>query len=199
MDAWAGDLSAKAGTHNVAPTAPAYNWSGFYVGGHVGYGWGGGNSTGFAPLPDPVVFGSFRPETLSSDLEAGFGGGQIGINWHFAQRWVAGAEVDYSKSNLDGSAINNAISSNAGVAVPGAFISTSQSINWFGTVRGRLGYLPVENLLVYVTGGLAHGSVDYAATLDYRPAGPNAHFPASVSRNKTGWVAGTGAEWAFSC
>ena len=87
----------------------------------------------------------------------------------------------------------------------------SQNLEWFGTVRGRLGFLPTTNLLVYGTGGFAYGRVHENVTLNAQPgvnstiagfsfdcvSGPNCFFGSS-SRMATGWTAGGGLEYALS-
>ena len=61
---------------------------------------------------------------------------------------------------------------NNGTPFPGAgFLAASQRIDWFGTVRARAGFTPVDRLLLYVTGGLAYGNVSYSAQTDFRPGG----------------------------
>ena len=61
-------------------------------------------------------------------------------------------------------------------------------VNWYGTVRGRLGYA-FNNVLVYGTGGLAYGGVDSRIenSSTYK-----------VSSTNTGWTAGGGVEYMFA-
>ena len=81
---------------------------------------------------------------------------------------------------------------NNGTPFPGAgFLAASQRIDWFGTVRARAGFTPVDRLLLYVTGGLAYGDVSYSAQSDFRPGG-TIQYPAAFSRTKVGWTAGAG-------
>jgi outer membrane immunogenic protein len=85
-----------------------------------------------------------------------------------------------------------------------------QNLKWFGTIRGRLGFLPMNSLLVYGTGGFAYGRVDENVVLNSQPgpgdfgiggfgfncaAGPNC-FLGSSSRTAIGWTAGGGVEYA---
>jgi outer membrane immunogenic protein len=76
-------MPARGPVYKAPAAAPLFNWTGFYVGGHVGYGWGdaGGLST-----------------------DGWFGGGQIGVNYQFAPNWVWGVEADISGGDMDGSA-----------------------------------------------------------------------------------------------
>jgi outer membrane immunogenic protein len=69
-----------------------------------------------------------------------------------------------------------------------------QDIDWFGTARLRVGFLPTCRLLLYGTGGLAYGDVNFSADTNY----VNSAFPASASETKVGWTAGAGAEFALT-
>jgi len=64
-----------------------------------------------------------------------------------------------------------------------------------GTVRARVGVTPVDRLLLYLTGGLAYGHVDYAANTSFSPV---FGYPIAFGKTKVGWTAGAGAEWAFA-
>ena len=59
---------------------PSYNWTGFYIGGNVGYGWGNAD-TFFNPLPSAVAFVNLAPTTLGLDPQGVVGGVQAGYNW----------------------------------------------------------------------------------------------------------------------
>jgi outer membrane immunogenic protein len=78
--AFAADM-ARRPIYKAPPAAPLFNWTGFYVGGHVGYGWG---------------------DAGGLDTDGWFGGGQIGVNYQFAPNWVWGVEADLSGSGIDG-------------------------------------------------------------------------------------------------
>ena len=82
--------------------------------------------------------------------------------------------------------------------IPGGGAFTShQSIDWFGTLRPRVGYTVTPSVLIYGTGGLAYGSVSASANTDLRPLLP-IYYPASSSTTAVGWAAGGGMEWGFS-
>lgn len=119
-----------------APLPVIYNWSGFYIGGHLGYGWGRDKIT-------DMVTGV----TGSSDANAFLGGAQAGYNWQVGQ-WVFGIEGDWSWTDAKGD-----------VAIPGAIVNTKT--NWYSTATGRLGYA-VDNWLWYVKGGGAWADTDTA-------------------------------------
>ncbi len=175
---------------------PAYNWSGFYVGANVGYGWGNAD-TFFNPLPSATTFVNLLPQTLGPDPKGVLGGLQAGYNWQ-SGKFVLGVETDIQASDIHGSTVVTPIIQNTGLPFPGAaFLSASQRIDWLGTLRLRAGFTPVDRLLLYVTGGLAYGDVSYNATTDFRPVGTTQYL-ASFRNTKTGWTAGAGAEWAFA-
>jgi outer membrane immunogenic protein len=124
-----------------APVAvAAYNWSGFYIGAHGGYGWGELNQN---------VFGT----TNARDIDGFFGGGQIGWNWQAAgSPWVFGVEADISFGDIG-----------SFTSVPGLG-SVSTEVKTFGTARARLGYA-VDRALWYLTGGFAWVENDVNTTL----------------------------------
>lgn len=90
------------------------------------------------------------------DVRGFSGGGQLGYNYQLDRKWVVGAEAD---------------------------IQYNPQPAWWGTVRGRAGYLVMPDLLVYGTGGLA-----------YQLNSP----PFNTHGNTVGWTAGGGIEWAFT-
>ena len=191
----AADLPTKAPIYK-APIAIPYSWTGFYVGGHVGYGWGG-RSIDVTTLPSPVLFDEI-PFGFDLNTHGIIGGGQIGYNWQLAPKWVAGLEADFSWSGISGDSTR----------APIFFLSTSapmlgsshlvrEKLDWFGTVRGRLGFLAIDRLMLYGTGGLAYGKVDYTAFQDINPAIPGNQFSGSSNKTKTGWTVGGGFEWAL--
>jgi outer membrane immunogenic protein len=182
----------------VAPAPPScdYTWTGFYIGANAGYGWGNAD-TQFEPQPNPVSFGGVEPTTLQPESEAGvIGGGQIGYNYQW-NRFVLGAEADFQGSDVSGtkvvSPIINVIGRSDG---PGTFLEAHEKTDWFGTVRLRIGFTPFCRLLLYGTGGLAYGHVNYAATSDFS-AIPPARI-ASFDKIKAGWTAGGGFEYALT-
>jgi outer membrane immunogenic protein len=147
--AGAADLPLKA----PAPVAAVWSWSGFYVGGHGGYGWG---HDSFTNLNDPFFTGKF-PNFASTgfDPKGYLGGLQVGANWQSGSI-VAGLEADLSVTNIKGS------SSRTATPIVDAFgdITTGSAANsgtfdLLGSGRARLGYLVTPNVLLYGTGGLA--------------------------------------------
>jgi outer membrane immunogenic protein len=191
----AADLPRKA----PAPPPPpiAFNWTGFYVGGHAGYMWVNSSDEITSATPNSFIIGQDIPSSIPLDPKGFIGGGQVGYNWQSpGSRFVYGLEADISWTNLDTTA-----------ALPGPADSTrlmtaNQKMDWFGTLRGRLGYTLVDQWLAYVTGGLAYGhaSLSTALTRPGNPFGCNGNNcqSGSVSDTKVGWTIGGGLEWAFA-
>jgi outer membrane immunogenic protein len=125
--AFAADLTARPYTKAPAYTAPQaiYNWTGFYIGGHVGGAFAGGNS-------------------LQGSDGRFLGGVQGGFDYQFANNWVIGAEAQYSW--LTGN-------SSSGVLLPGGALVNGNT-DQLGSVTGRLGYALGPTLL-YAKGGYA--------------------------------------------
>jgi outer membrane immunogenic protein len=171
-----------------APPAPVYyNWTGFYLGANLGGSWGRQNGTLFED--DTAVAGfSNRPDGV-------IGGGQIGYNWMFfngggfGNAWVLGIEADIqgssqrSSSNFDFLDVDGATDS----------ASITDRLDWFGTVRGRVG-IAFDRLLPYVTAGWAYGDRKFTGTVT--TAAGSDSFSASSSMTD-GWTVGGGLEWAF--
>jgi outer membrane immunogenic protein len=191
--AFAADLGARTYTKAPAMAGPVTNWSGFYVGGNVGYGWGDGN-TDFSFLPTPLEF-QVNNASLRAPSSGVTGGAQVGYNWQVGSV-VTGLEADIQGSGIKGSARATSIDSNTGLPDRfGSFLSSEPKLSWFGTVRGRLGVTVTPDLLLYGTAGLAYGEVDASATW-FSSVFDQA--PASVRKTKVGWTAGAGAEWMFA-
>jgi outer membrane immunogenic protein len=205
--AFASDLRAPA---------PAFDWSGFYVGVNGGYG-ASNPSTRFAPN-DPnayhsscsLQFGATCPPSASLDLSGGLAGAQIGYNRQLAPNWLVGAEADYDWSGARGTSNSNFFLGSVGPST----VVAKQSIPSFGTVRARVGVIPTAPLLIYATGGLAVGAVRDSATLN-PPSGPGSGgdsgggygyncvggqtcFAGATSSTRIGWTLGAGGELAIA-
>ncbi len=151
--------------------APAFTWTGAYIGLHGGYAWGSANAE-FASGDDGAR--DFKPNGW-------FGGGQIGANWQTPSNLVLGIEGDIAAAGLSDT-----------FSGPGAFggtVEASQKVSALASIRGRLGYA-AGNWLPYVTGGVAfaHAKREYDG-----PGGP-----ASPENWHTGWTIGAGLEYAMS-
>jgi outer membrane immunogenic protein len=185
----------------VAPV-PVYNWTGFYVGGNVGGAWGDRSNDGFAgnAATAPLFAEAIFPTSLGVQPSGVIGGAQIGYNWQVSPMSVWGIEADIQGSGYNGSAV---LTSTPPIA---AQFNTAieQHSNWFGTVRGRAGFLATPNLLLYGTGGLAYGQTEVSSTtvgtgftLATCPLNFTCATGASTS-TRAGWTVGAGAEWIFA-
>jgi outer membrane immunogenic protein len=161
----------------------AFNWNGFYAGLNVGGAWTSNSVNVNTPT------GSFGFGAPNLDASGVVGGGQIGYNWQCGW-WLLGIETDFQ-----GSSLNKTVTA-AGAINPrtSAFASFGESLDWFGTLRGRAGWVATPRLLIYGTGGFAYGDVENGAFAAIAP-GPGASVSSSSVR--TGWTAGGGVEWAL--
>jgi outer membrane immunogenic protein len=158
------------------PLLPPYTWTGFYIGANGGF---GGNNVNYSA----TVAGFPANATLNS---SGFlGGGQAGFNWQVSPLWVIGVETDFDGTD---------ISSNASATGPFATATAGTKVDWFGTVRGRAGFLVAPNVLLYGTGGWAYGHTTSSASAVLLGAGAGV----SSSSTQNGWTAGGGLEYAFN-
>ncbi len=212
--AMAADLpSAKA----PALVPPPPTWTGFYFGANVGgiFDASAGasisasplfNDTTGAALGAPSYFGTASAASIANNASLSntgvIGGGQIGYNWQFNNSFLAGLEADIQGATLS----SNASASGAATEPStGSLVSTTssltKSLSYLGTVRGRLGFLATPTLLVFGSGGLAYGGMNFTAGLFQTSSNPNFPFSAvSADYNdaRIGWAAGGGLEWMFA-
>lgn len=175
-------------------------WSGFYAGLHGGYHWGAGNAS-LSLAPDVASWTSLSPDysqfhgRYDSSADGFIGGAQLGYNWR-SGTLVFGFEADISRLNADGQETRAAMVTEGLDTFPVAAFSR-QEIDWLGTVRGRVGFMPFadERLLVYVTGGLAYARVGTAhAIIDIELA---SGFAGSSTDWEAGGTVGAGLEWVM--
>lgn len=178
----AADMPTKAPL--APPPAPVFNWTGFYAGAQVGYGWGHTTADSFNANTGAFV------ATGENDRHGWFGGGQLGYNYMFPSRWLLGVEGDIAGGDISGTAVN--------CSSPTACAQADVKTSWFATLRGRVGYA-WNNWLLFGTGGAAwvHHSTDRTIVASAAlPAAVGA--VASSSGTDAGWTAGGGVEWAFA-
>jgi outer membrane immunogenic protein len=189
--------AADLPSRSVAPimTVPAFTWTGFYVGVHAGYAFGESDirTSGNAANTIANVGALARPPSLSFDQHGFIGGGQIGYNMQFGM-FVAGIEADISYT--DRSTTQSYFSPvTFGAALAGTRSTFSQDLEYFGTVRGRLG-VAFDRALIYATGGLAYGEVSYQADFFNSPGA--LQFTGRKSGVEVGYTIGAGVEYAFT-
>ncbi len=193
--ATAADLS-DTGSYKDAPVAAT--WTGFYAGVNGGYGWAANSSAHTYEEPG-ILLGLFPYDNTARspgiDRSGGFGGGQIGFNWQLPgglkdgpSAWVLGVEADIQGAGISGSSSANGTLTVLGTPYTVPF-NDKGSIDWFGTLRARLGYA-YGDALFYVTGGFAAG--DVKETTSYPGL-----VVTSISRDSvdTGYAVGAGIEY----
>src|SRR5580704_13596419 len=186
-----------------APMQAVWTWTGFYFGANAGY-----------------ATGSFDTSTLYSDawmgtplfgaqssarLKGGIGGAQTGYNLQ-SGIWFAGLETDLqfaTQRNITTSLCPGAVG-NPGLPVDTPItVDHSHSLDWFGTVRGRLGVAFTPDLVAYGTAGLAVGGIEHSASIAIggvtagidaagNPTGTPMTF--TTRSTKTGYAVGGGIE-----
>jgi high affinity Mn2+ porin len=196
--ATAADMPVKA---PPPPAMTAYDWTGVYVGGHIGYAAG---SSRWSAMPTgaagPAQSGSldlFNSFNAFNGMGSYFEGFQAGYNHMLPSRWLFGVEADVSfPSTITGSSTLS--SATSGTA------SYAETVEFAGTLRGRAGYAPnlgTTHWLFYATGGFAWSYDQFTRTqVAATPAGGTA-VPGQVENlfmvPRVGGVAGAGVELAL--
>jgi len=156
----------------VVPSPP-FNWTGCYIGGHVGGGFGHTRWT--APAAGDA-------ETTNHDVDGVLGGGQIGCNYQTGS-WVFGAEADASWADLTGSGLDDL---SLGTQ------TDHTKVDFLGTVTGRAG-VAWDRALFYAKGGAAWAHDQLAVTFN-----PTGQTVATADNTLWGWTVGAGVEYAFA-
>ena len=165
--------AADAVAEDVVIVDSAYNWSGVYVGGQVGYVFDGSAEYVYDSGSDPDYNYSHDPDGL-------IGGLYVGYNYQFANGIVLGADADIAWGDIEDSA-----------AAPGDddYAATTE-IDWTGAARVRLGYA-IDRFLPYVTGGVAFGRFSFEERED-------GDFYGDGDGDLIGWTIGVGGEYAVT-
>jgi outer membrane immunogenic protein len=176
--------AADLPVYSKAPVVAAvFDWTGPYIGTNLGYSWGRGSTDGSitSTLAVPVV-----PLTGRANVNGFVGGAQLGYNWQ-RERWLFGLEGDIQFS---GERASGDVCTVAGCPAGSTLFTRDYKLDWFGTARGRIGFLPAERLLLYATGGLAYGNF----------SGSSWTLPMNIgtwSFLRAGWTVGAGVEAAL--
>src|SRR5262245_12688310 len=186
----------------VAAPVAVWNWTGFYVGGHVGGGWGDAD---LALVPGPGWAAAANATTPQWLIDNGsprlsssgvLGGVQAGFNVQNAN-WVWGVEADISATNIKASR-------NTGVLIPPAITTLANrsfnerdELNWLATFRGRLGYA-TQQWLLYITGGAAVGERSFSQIIQVEPPPGFNNNRGSTRTTRVGWTAGAGVEYLLA-
>lgn len=168
----AADLPVRAPAVAPAPAPLATTWTGFYIGGHLGWAEHDGNMTAFTP------FNGFAGFPVTGLASSGLAGGlQAGYNYQMGSI-VIGLEGDVTAASLQARSNNS---------LPGTWWSSGA--NWFGAIGPRVGFA-FGDALIYAKGGVAIADFDYSHN-----QGGNT---ISAGSTRTGWMIGGGLEYAIN-
>jgi hemoglobin/transferrin/lactoferrin receptor protein len=186
------------------PPPGSERWTGLYIGGHFGYGFGsieGTTTTGDGSANDIAA-------TESADQSPAnmLAGGQVGYNYQFRNGLVLGVEADFSWTHMTD--YKEAAATEAASLIDNHALQarTDYSFDWLATVRGKAGYA-WDNLFLYGTAGVAFLQETETRT-QYRSSSASASLPAwrttdnffveSADATRTGFTIGGGAEYALT-
>ncbi len=198
--AYAASASAKSPMLFKAPMLAAWTWAGPYIGGTVGY--SAGKSKTDTIFTDPGSGAELFATSASRRLDGAIGGAQAGYNW-LAGILLAGVEGDLNYSGqraklnavCPGEICNPSLIGVIGDPSVLAKFEDGQKLEWFATLRARLGVTVTPDAIAYVTGGLAVGEVMTAGTVfGFDGDGNPVNTIVSSHNTKAGWVAGGGIE-----
>lgn len=169
------------------PTAPAYDWNGFYVGSHVGYGWGdvkdtfrpnAGNAGFFAP--------SLNGGTFETSLAATAFGGHLGYNYQVGRSMI-GLEAMFTWTGAD---------KELGGVFPGVASAARYrfDMDWLVAMTPRFGFA-WDHWLAYVKAGIAVAQIEARY---YSPTAISGAREFSETATHVGPVFGAGVEYAFA-
>ncbi|CCD99287.1 outer membrane beta-barrel protein [Bradyrhizobium sp. STM 3809] len=182
----AADMPLKA----ERPFASRFDWSGCYLGGHLGGAIARNNITDPVQLVQDSFGGAGFTAGTTSVNPGPTGaviGGQIGCDYQFAPSWVAGIEAAASGATIKGS-------TNVGLPLGNPDVASVRAKTDFLTsVTARIGYA-LDDVLLYAKGGAAMASDRY----DVSGSFVGAPFGFTGLENRFGWTAGGGVEWAFA-
>ena len=194
-------------------TPPVFSWSGLYAGLNNGYTWRGTgtfSTTAVNLFDSTAIPGLWGPasalgatSSVGTRLNGFFGGGQLGYNWQFSDRFIAGLEADLQGAGVRGGGGFQTLTPAAIYPpfVAATNVTVHRSLEYFGTLRGRLGYAVTPTMLFYATGGLAYGGVATSTAIN-QSLTPSLLLSANAKSdffdNRAGWTAGGGVESALT-
>jgi outer membrane immunogenic protein len=180
----AADMAVKA---RPAPIpVEVWNWTGFYIGAHVGAGWGETESTLTGISAAGLGAAAFTLPFSQTSYSGFLGGGQVGVNWQTG--WaVLGVQGDFAGADIKGTSPCFVV------------LGCTTKTDWLATVSGRIGAVVLDRGLVYAKGGVAWMNSTHSV------AAPNFGGGIGVVGNITskevthfGWLLGLGTEWMIT-
>jgi opacity protein-like surface antigen len=194
--AQAADLPTTKGPPPAPPQpVPVFTWTGAYSGSNIGVGFLNGRADPACINPAGVSLGTGCAIAPSFQLNtAGFiGGAQSGYNLQY-NNFVVGIETDIQGAGIQKtSSVTGTFPQVGGGTTGVGTITTTDRLNYFGTVRGRVG-VAFDRTLLYATGGLIYGDVNDS----YQRVFPAVSFVGSSDTVRFGAVVGAGVEYAFT-
>jgi outer membrane immunogenic protein len=218
-------LCAASLSAHGATAGEAFSWTGFYAGFTIGAAGRDGDGLADTTYHLDGDTGTFANEWFDSEGYSGGHAGAAGAQVGYVNQTgslVFGVESDLSFANAQSgysASYFGTLYSEATPADPESppynynlseEMTAKSDVEWFGTLRARLGVTPSERLLVYGTGGLAYGSVRNTGGYQWHEygfwwGGPGDHFfdrsggfEGSSSDVRWGWALGAGAEYALT-
>jgi outer membrane immunogenic protein len=182
-------LLSSSGAFAADVSAPiAHDWTGFYIGANAGAAWSNSEAESTFKVDGTPSFSGDLDNKIGDNSAQFTGGALAGYNWQH-DVLVLGVEADINYADFGGSTRNEH------QALLGTYsTSLNWDANWFGTVRGRVGFA-ADNFLIYGTGGLAYGGVEASGKLNLNDS---LRKSGSVDDVQWGWTAGAGAEYAIN-
>jgi outer membrane immunogenic protein len=203
-------FAADLPSRKALPTLASQSlWQGAYAGINAGYGVNNinnySNKTGFYPI-DNITSGDFN--STAGYIAGGLAGAQLGYNHVFANRIMAGAEIDLDWADVYNNTLSNTgkeesfltdrqrhtlyLSSPKSATWNSSYYRTG--LDWIGTARARIGY-DLGRFLPYITGGLAYGGLSQSRNLNDVSVSYWSTICGNSSAVSVGWAAGAGAEY----
>jgi outer membrane immunogenic protein len=192
----AADVGPRAAPASVV--APAFSWTGFYVGAHVGFDWASNQNLSFTD-PNGVIVPANVNGTGNNNVGI-VGGFHAGYNWQFAPAWVLGIEGDFSGSSLSETSRTTPLSFSPGGPIRNTNLEMQVEAQWLASIRARLGFVGWWNTMFYLTGGGAWAGGKIGGIEHNDPPTFGGFFRSNGVSDGTqsGWVAGGGAEMPLS-
>jgi outer membrane immunogenic protein len=177
----AADLPVAPAYHPPVYTAAIYDWTGFYIGGHVG----GGlmEDTITATTTTALQTANTQSRISPSSFLAG---AQVGANWELAP-FVVGIEGTWTWTNITGFQVTPSL------VTGGASQGSVDDPRWYATVTGRIGYA-FNDVLLYAKGGGALMRIDYGQEV----LNPALTSSQDMTTTRTGFTVGGGVEWGIT-
>jgi outer membrane immunogenic protein len=193
--AHAADLARKSAPPPMVAPAPAYSWTGCYVGAHVGWGWGNANHS------QGSFTAGLTPHHAGIDTNGALFGGQVGCNYQFAgwspwggSNWVIGVQGDFAGTDINGTGDDPLADGDGGHVI-------RLKTEWLASVTGRIGLTAWNNqALFYFKGGgaWARNKWDVSqAELVTDEFSPQAFGQGLLGEDRSGWTIGGGVEWTL--